>query len=80
MTKYDFKDYLERKFQETVEKGRFLMHINDEWCLEISYIGYDRYGIDIRRYGLYVGKDYQFKKKDYKRYIGIISTWIWNRI
>lgn len=80
MTKYDFKDYLERKFRETVEKGRFLMHINDEWCLEISYLSCDRYIINIRCYGVYTGKCYVFKKKDYKRYIGVIGTWIWNRI
>ena len=80
MTKSDFKNYLDKRFQESVKVGKHIVHINDEWCLEISYMGglYD-YGVDVRRYGWYIGKDYHFKEKDYNRFLSNVSTWIWNR-
>lgn len=81
MKKSEFKNNLDKMFKESVKKGRHLVHINDEWCLEISYMGglYD-YGVDVRRYGMYTGKEYQFKGKDYNRFLSNISTWMWNRM
>ena len=80
MTKLDFKNYLDNKFNEAIKAGRFIVHINNEWALEISYIHYDYYGIDVRRCGFYTGKDYQFKKKDWNRVLAGLTTWMWNRI
>lgn len=80
MTKLDFKDYLDNKFNEAIKAGRHIVHINNEWAFEISYIHYDYYGIDVRRFGGYTGKDYQFKKKDWNRVLAGLTTWMWNRI
>lgn len=81
MTKTEFKSFLDKKFKESVKKGRHIVHINDEWCLELSYMGghYD-YGVDVRRFGFYTGKEYHFKENDYNRFLSNISTWMWNKI
>lgn len=79
MTKTEFKNNLDKGFKESVKAGRHLVHINDEWCLEISYMGNHDYGVDVRRYGWYIGKNYHFKEKDYNRFLSNVSTWIWNR-
>ena len=42
--------------------------------------GFYDYGVDVRRYGMYTGKEYQFKGKDYNRFLSNISTWLWNRM
>lgn len=80
MTKTDLKDCLDNKFNEAIKAGRHITHINNEWALEISYMYNDCFGIDVRRYGFYTGKDYHFNKKDWNKVLASLTTWMWNRI